>query len=329
MSRLNSLSKGYEEGSERTDVPLPTPQKRNHVSEVLTPTEEYYIENNITDNDILFIIENIKCLEGGTNYKGDVTHNPLTGRICNFIKINYEAEKLSLNNLNEITRGLNEILLTITQNKKVIKDTPKVEEIKGPINLKTLRGYQEGSERISIPLPTPQKRNHVLEILTPTREYYTRDNITKDDILFIIESVKCLEHSTHPEEGVTCPPLTGRICNFIKINYEAEKLSLNNLNEITRGLNEILFTPTQNGKIIKDTPKVEEIKGPINLKTLSRYQEGSLRIKSDNPPKPYEGAPPKQIDPTYIVDSLKTFQSGGNLTEDAIKKIIAELNKLI
>jgi hypothetical protein len=199
MSRLNSLSKGYEEGSERTDVPLPTPQKRNHVSEVLTPTEEYYIENNITDNDILFIIENIKCLEGGTNYKGDVTHNPLTGRIC----------------------------------------------------------------------------------------------------------------------------------NFIKINYEAEKLSLNNLNEITRGLNEILFTPTQNGKIIKDTPKVEEIKGPINLKTLSRYQEGSLRIKSDNPPKPYEGAPPKQIDPAYIVDSLKTFQSGGNLTEDAIKKIIAELNKLI
>ena len=191
------------------------------------------------------------------------------------------------------------------------------------------RGYEEGSKRTDIPLPTPQKRDHVLEVLSPTKEYYIGNDITNSDILFIIENVKCLENNTHYEEDVTQNPITKRICDFIKINYEAKKLSLQALNEITMGLNEILSTTTQNKKIIKDILKVEEIKGPINLKTLSRYQEGSFRIKSSNPPKPYEGPKPKQIDPTSIVDSLKTLKSGGNLTGDAIKKIIAELNKLV
>lgn len=192
-------------------------------------------------------------------------------------------------------------------------------------------GYKEGSERTSIPESIPPKRNLVFEILFQIKEYYIGNSIGDDDVLFLIDCVRYLGDNVHkPQTNIynINPQPTERLSTFIENNYKTKKLDLNGLGELTQGLNNILLNTSQKDKI-KSSPPKEESKSNFNLKTLSNYREGSPRTKSDNQYKPTKGTPPKQIDPTYIVDSLKTFKAGGNLTEDSIKKIISELNKLV
>ena len=55
MSKLNALTGGYKEGSERTSIPESIPPKRNLVFEILSQIKEYYIGNSIGDDDMLFL----------------------------------------------------------------------------------------------------------------------------------------------------------------------------------------------------------------------------------------------------------------------------------
>ena len=59
------------------------------------------------------------------------------------------------------------------------------------------------------------------------------------------------------------------------------------------------------------------------------YEGGSPRIKSDNPLVPYNGAVPKQVPPSDIIDRLKTLHSSGNLSDEDIRIIIDNLKQLV
>tara|TARA_R110000822_G_scaffold75715_2_gene182143 strand:+ start:437 stop:1036 length:600 start_codon:yes stop_codon:yes gene_type:complete len=189
-------------------------------------------------------------------------------------------------------------------------------------------GYKGGSERNTSPESTPPPRNPVSEMISEVKEYYVDNNVTYNDLSFLMEGIRCLEDNiifTHTHTPTTSGQ---RFMDFIEYKYEVKTFKLDDLGELIISLENIQTNITPKDKIPKNLPK-DKPKSDFNLKTLSSYREGSPRIKSDNQYKPTKGAPPKQIDPTYIVDSLKTFKSGGNLTEDSIKKIISELNKLV
>ena len=148
MNSISSLAGGYKQKSRRSLAPKPTPVKRNHVLEMLSSFKNYYIENDLTDDDILFIIENIKCLKNNTIYRGDLKSSILTERIYSFIKANYRDENLTLNNLDDLVNSLNEILLNTTQNEKVV-EVKKVVKIKNTLDPQTLsNGYKGGFPRI-------------------------------------------------------------------------------------------------------------------------------------------------------------------------------------
>ena len=70
MSNINSLSGGYKGGSKGSPAPQSTPQTKDKVLELLTPIKNHYIKNDLMSGDILFIIDNIKCLKDNTTYEG-------------------------------------------------------------------------------------------------------------------------------------------------------------------------------------------------------------------------------------------------------------------
>ncbi len=66
------------------------------------------------------------------------------------------------------------------------------------------------------------------------------------------------------------------------------------------------------------------------LNTLSGgYKGGSPRTRSNNPPKPFSGDIPKQVDANQLANQLKQWHSGGNLSNEGVQIIIQALNKLV
>ena len=148
MSSINSLSGGYKGGSKGLPAPQSTPQKINPISEMLKSVKTYYIENTLADNDIIFIIDNIKSLINNIKYNGGITPSPTSTRIFTFIKSYYKDERLTLDGLNKLIKEFNEIVLNVTQNKKVV-EVKKVVKVKNTLDPQTLsNGYKGGSPRI-------------------------------------------------------------------------------------------------------------------------------------------------------------------------------------
>ena len=194
MSNINSLSGGYKGGSKGSPAPQSTPQTRDKVLELLTPIKNHYIKNNLMGSDILFIIDNIKCLKDNTTYGGGLKSSILTERICTFTKANYGDEKLTLNNLDQLIAGLDEILLNTTQNKKVV-EVKKVVEFKNTLNPQTLsNGYKGGSPRIKNGGNLPKAEIEPIkipieDIVSKIRMWHADKNLSDEDINVIMEEL--------------------------------------------------------------------------------------------------------------------------------------------
>ena len=194
MSSINSLSVGYKGGSKGSPAPQSIPQTRNKVLELLSPIKNYYIENNLMDSDILFIIDSIKCLKDNTTYGGDLKPSILTERICTFTKANYGDEKLTLNNLDQLIEGLDKILLNTTQNEKVV-EVKKVVEFKNTLNPQTLsNGYKGGSPRIKSEGNLPKAEIEPIkipieDIVSKIRMWHADRNLSDEDINVIMEEL--------------------------------------------------------------------------------------------------------------------------------------------
>ena len=194
MSSINSLSVGYKGGSKGSPAPQSPPQTRDKVLELLTPIKNYYIENDLMDSDILFIIDNIKCLKDNTIYGGGLKPSILTERICTFTKANYGDEKLTLNNLDQLIAGLDEILLNTTQNEKVV-EVKKVVEFKNTSNPQTLsNGYKGGSPRIKSEGNLPKVEIKPIkipteDIVSKIRMWHADRNLSDEDINIIMEEL--------------------------------------------------------------------------------------------------------------------------------------------
>tara|TARA_R110000787_G_scaffold281824_1_gene393341 strand:- start:7 stop:603 length:597 start_codon:yes stop_codon:yes gene_type:complete len=194
MSSINSLSVGYKGGSKGSPAPQSIPQTRDKVLELLSPIKNYYIENNLMDSDILFIIDSIKCLKDNTTYGGDLKPSILTERICTFTKANYGDEKLTLNNLDQLIEGLDKILLNTTQNEKVV-EVKKVVEFKNTLNPQTLsNGYKGGSPRIKSEGNLPKAEIEPIkipieDIVSKIRMWHADRNLSDEDINVIMEEL--------------------------------------------------------------------------------------------------------------------------------------------
>tara|TARA_R110001606_G_scaffold178754_1_gene325452 strand:+ start:302 stop:895 length:594 start_codon:yes stop_codon:yes gene_type:complete len=193
MSNINSLSGGYKGGSKGSPTPQSTPQTRDKVLELLTPIKNHYIKNDLMSGDILFIIDNIKCLKDNTTYEGGLKSSILTERICTFTKANYGDEKLTLNNLDQLIVGLDEILLNTTQNKKVV-EVKKVVEFKNTLNLQTSSGYKGDSLKIENKGSSPKPEIKPIKIQTEgiiakIKMWHADKNISDEDINVIMEEL--------------------------------------------------------------------------------------------------------------------------------------------
>ena len=194
MSSINSLSGGYKGGSKGSPAPQFSPQTKDKVLELLTPIKNHYIKNDLMSSDILFIIDSIKCLKCNTLYGGDLKSSVLTERICSFTKANYGDEKLTLNNLDQLIDGLDEILLNTTQNKKVV-EVKKVVEFKNTSNPQTLNnGYKGGSPRIKSEGNLPKAeikpiKIPIEDIVSKIRMWHADKNKSDEDINVIMEEL--------------------------------------------------------------------------------------------------------------------------------------------
>ena len=194
MSSINSLSGGYKGGSKGSPAPQSIPQTRDKVLELLTPIKNYYIENDLMDSDILFIIDNIKCLKDNTTYGGGLKPSILTERICTFTKANYGDKNLTLNNLDQIIKGLNEILLNTPQNEKIV-EVKKIIEVKNTLNPQTLsNGYKGGSPRIKSEGNLPKVEIKPIkipteDIVSKIRMWHADRNLSDEDINVIMKEL--------------------------------------------------------------------------------------------------------------------------------------------
>jgi hypothetical protein len=191
-------------------------------------------------------------------------------------------------------------------------------------------GYKGGSERTSTPKITSPKHNPISEILPQIKGYYIDNIIGDDDMLFLINCVRCLGDNVHKPQTKSyniSPHHTERLSNFIENNYKTKRLNLNDLGELINELQNILVNTSQIKKT-KSTPLKEESKNDFTS-INGGYGGGSPRIKSNNPLVPYSGAIPKQVAPSSIIDRLTTLHSGGNLSDEAIRIIIDNLKQIV
>ena len=122
MSPLNSLSGGYKGGSKSSPAPKLQPVPRDYVYEVLSPVEEHYRTNNLTDNDMNFLIASIDNIKTKTKWNIDDSISKLAERIALMTETNFINKKLNDTALDGIKKGFQKIVLDVTQNEII---TPK------------------------------------------------------------------------------------------------------------------------------------------------------------------------------------------------------------
>ena len=81
MSPVNSLSGGYKGGSKSSPAPKLQPVPRDYVYEVVSPVEEHYRTNNLTDSDMNFLIASIDNIKNEIEFDIDIWISKLAERI--------------------------------------------------------------------------------------------------------------------------------------------------------------------------------------------------------------------------------------------------------
>ena len=335
MSLVNSLSSGYKGKSKSIPPPQLTPYPKDYVLEILTPIKNRYIENYVTSNDILFIIENIKCLKNNTNYNGNITLSALSERIFSLIKVNFELKKLSIEDLTKITEGLTDINLNVTQSEKITKNV-KIENIKGFPNPKILSEYIGGSLRIKSKDTPPLVKNLVLEISSSIKKHYIENHLSDNDLISIIKNIKCLKDNINFDFEVNTSLLSEGMLNLIKSNFKLKKLSIDDLTKITKKLLNIKEHTVQNEKKKVQIIEPNQI---LNTTTLSNYKGGSLRVKNKETHSQPKHTPIEILTPlkkryienyltdddlTFLKDSIKCLKSNTDYSRDITPSSISE-----
>ena len=190
MSPINSLSGGYQGGSKSSPAPQLSPVPRDYVKEVLSPVEEHYRTNNLTDNDMNFLIACIDNIENNIDYEVDIWISKLAERIVLMIKSNFINKKLTNGNLNTIKEGFQDIVLDVSQD-EIISPEPKG---KSETSISTLSGYGGGSPRvrsqnIRTEIKKPSKPFPIESLVEQIKRLRADENLSEEDINVLMKEL--------------------------------------------------------------------------------------------------------------------------------------------
>jgi len=190
MSPVNSLSGGYKGGSKSSPAPKLQPVPRDYVYEVVSPVEEHYRTNNLTDSDMNFLIASIDNIKNEIEFNIDIWVSKLAERIALMTRANYINKKLNDTALDGIKKGFQNIVLNVAQDELVIP------EPKGQSNtsINTLNSYEGGAPKVrsvnSRPeIKKPSKKFPIENLVEKIKMLRADDNLSEEDINVLMKEL--------------------------------------------------------------------------------------------------------------------------------------------
>jgi len=139
MSLLNSLSGGYKGGDKDNSTPQLISTPKDYVKEILPPIIKAYKNNKLKDIDLSFLVANIQCIKLNVDYSGGIKSTELTSKMVSKLKEDYDDNRLNIDNLNFIIKGIDNIIVNIPQNEII---TPKSGKSENQLNT-LVKGYKK------------------------------------------------------------------------------------------------------------------------------------------------------------------------------------------
>ncbi len=139
MSLLNSLSGGYKGGDKDNSTPQLISTPKDYVKEILPPIIKAYKNNKLKDIDLSFLVANIQCIKLNVDYSGGSKSTELTSKMVSKLKEDYDDNRLNIDNLNFIIKGIDNIIVNIPQNEII---TPKSGKSENQLNT-LVKGYKK------------------------------------------------------------------------------------------------------------------------------------------------------------------------------------------
>jgi len=189
MSPLNSLAGGYKGGDKSSPAPQLKSVPRDYNQELLNPIEEYYRNNNLSEDDLKYLKENCICFKNDTKYDNSISPSKLAYRIYLLIQMQYADKKIDID---EIIKGLINIMVEVTQKPQIIPKKPETGVVKSKIN--TLTGYGGGSPKVRSENSRPQivktpTKVPIDQLISKIRMWYADKNLSEDDLNAIMEEL--------------------------------------------------------------------------------------------------------------------------------------------
>jgi len=259
------INTGYSGGSAR-DRSTPqitfTPKVygQQDVDALLTSVRTLYVENQLQDSDLEFVVEYLEEFKSTQNYSGNLTGNIIAGRLILTLEGMWADGKIDNSFLDLIIKGINDIKLNVNQktsNPRIPKD--QVDTGK----------YEGGSTRDR---STPQ---HQITTKTYTQKdiddfvgsvsnsYYERA-ITKEDIYFVTHYLSAFADGGSYQGEYTSNSITYRLVSTVEGLLADGKIDTEYIKSIISGISLIPSTVVQ--REIKIVEPKEQLNSNKNYK---------------------------------------------------------------